>query len=78
MTDRVNGPGEPSLNTWRSREYYSDYLVINSKEAFKITGFLQLRIKKSRSSTVVFDYSWHEYFCIFSEQIRIITEQFPD
>lgn len=32
-------PDEPCMNTWHSREYYEDYLVISSDEAFDITAF---------------------------------------
>ena len=34
-------PGEPSMNAWHSREYYEDYLVIDSDEAFDISAFYQ-------------------------------------
>ena len=32
-------PGEPSINAWHSREYYEDYLVIDSDEAFDLSAF---------------------------------------
>ena len=34
-------PNEPCMNTWHSRDYYEDYLVIDSQEAFDISAFYQ-------------------------------------